>query len=459
MARHKNPPLSDLRLDLFVIVLLGLIAGAYYLHVSPLLVTTHDPQVSGTLPPPTQPTADTMLLLPDRIEGASQADAFQTLDMSYGWFNTLAQEQGALRHVSVSRFVPGLLGDVRLLVVSRGAAASLTMPRLEAIDQWVHEGGVLLVEQPGPRWSTLTRLPLEQGTLRPTRRVTAADGAPLRGAFRDAMLDMPMPTTMVQLDLAAPSADPSNPMRIMLEVDGRPALIYSPVGQGHVYTLTIDMARAITTLQQGRPNNDFTLPISDEDASQLPPGMTYPHQMLASTRMQANVIPYADLLERNVMETVSMHVPLPRLWYFPDHHTGVFIMSHEEDRFGDRSSFILEWENAHNLPSTFFFTSGSPSDALLRHSVTAGHDPQLQWNRGQDGDLLTSRAGISLWQPLQHEMSLLAQKHAATTQLGDRPITLTRIQGQLIDAHWSSTFEKLAAAQIVADSTYGPTEP
>ena len=458
MARRKTPPLSELRLDLLVILSLALIGGAYYLHVSPLLMTTSDPEVTGTLPPPTQPAADTLLLLPDRLEGADPADNFQSLDMSYGWFNTLTQEQGAVRHAQIARFVPGLLGDVRLLVVSRGAARELAMSRVEAISQWVHEGGVLLLEQPDPRWSELTRLPLEQGTLRPTRRVTAADGAPLRGALRDAMLDAPLPTTMLQLDLAAPSADPSNPMRIVLEVDGRPALIYTPAGKGHVYTLTIDLARAITTLQQGRPLDDFTLPIAEDDPD-LPPGMTRPHQLLASTRMQGTYVPYADLLERNVMETVSMHVPIPRFWYFPDTWAGVFVMSHDEDRFGDRARFVLDWEQENEAASTLFFTADSLSSDLLNDAVAKGHDPQLQWNRGLGGELLTARAGLSLWRPVQQEMSLLSQKNVATSQLQERPITLTRAQGQVIDARWSGTFEKLAAARVVADSTYGPTSP
>ena len=82
-------------------------------------MTTSDPEVTGTLPPPTQPAADTLLLLPDRLEGADPADNFQSLDMSYGWLNTLTQEQGAVRHAQIARFVPGLLGDVRLLRMQR----------------------------------------------------------------------------------------------------------------------------------------------------------------------------------------------------------------------------------------------------------------------------------------------------------------------------------------------------
>ena len=72
---------------------------------------------------------------------------------------------------------------------------------IDSLGRWVEQGGILLVEQPDERWSGSTGIHMSASAPRVTRRLTAADGLPFRGRLKDALMGIPLTTTMVNVDL------------------------------------------------------------------------------------------------------------------------------------------------------------------------------------------------------------------------------------------------------------------
>ncbi len=445
---------GQLRVDMMLLAVLGAAGAAWYLHTHPLHLPARDEEAAGSPPPPSPLTADTLLVLPGYRDAS--AESFSQLDMSLGWYNTLAQELGTFRHTTATAFGPANLDGTRLLVLAASTCRAMGPEQIKAVGQWVESGGVLLIEQPDERWSAVLGLALGGGGLRPARRVTAADGLPARGSLRDALLETPLDTTMLPAQVAGGVADERS--GVLMEVDGKPALIHRRRGLGHAYVLTLDMARAVMTLQQGKPLEDFSLP-PVEQPSYVPPGMTQPHVLVHHEKLLAAEVPYADLLERNLLEVTASHLPLPRLWYYPGKLAGVYIMSHDEEAFGDKALYLTDWEYDNDHRSTSFIIPGPMTPKALKTMSAQGHDVQLHWNRGFGGAYVEREAGLGPWTPLRVELSLKEQRGALEGSLKGQPTAINRLHGLTLDQDWSSTFRKLAGAQIAADSSYGPTGP
>lgn len=455
MRSSRKTLLESLRPDLTILTILGVVAALWALSATPLQIGRGDEASVGSTPPSVSHSCDTLLLLPDPPTQDAPT-TFSTLDMSSGWYNILDQEVGCFKHLPTSKLSATSWTSTRLVVVSSAAARNMRSDYIDSLGRWVEQGGLLLVEQPDPRWNSTTGIPVSAAQPRITRRITGADGSPLRGALRDRLMDSPLTTTMIIAELGIDGKGRS-PHDILMEVDGRPAFIHRERGSGHAYVLTIDAARAITTLQQGRPLDDFSLPPSEADG--VPETMTQPWVMVTDKKMLDNDVPFADLLERHIMESTAMHEPLPRFWYYPDTFAGAFIMSHNEAAFGDKALYITDWEHAHGHATTNFITPDAMGTTSLRQMREQGHDVQVQWNRGFDGELQTRSYGLGPLRPVALEMTLDEQRQAIEEPLEGWSVTLSRVHGLTWDQDWASTFQKMAAARIAADSSYGPTGP
>jgi hypothetical protein len=452
MKRRTPTALAQLRVDVILLSLLALVAVGWWLQSRPWLFKASDPEVTGTPPPPSPAVGDALLVLPALPD--EPAASFGSLDMAMGWYNTLGQELGSFRHVGVGALAEADLAGTRLLVLPVSSAEAVSGPQRAMIQRWLEGGGLLLIEQPDARWSEALGVTLEAEG-RPTRRLSGAPGVPTRGELRDALLNAPVLTT---LKLAQGGPEGSASPATLLEVDGKPAMLHRARGRGHAYVLTVDLARAVVSLQQGRPQEDFSLPALPE-GSGMPAGMTQPWVAVAAEELLDNATPYADLLERNVLEITSRHSPLPRLWYFPGALMGVWIMSHDEEAFGDKALFLTDWEHARGEASTTFVIPGPMSPEALRRMLSQGHDVQVHWNRGFLGERTSHALGLGPWRPVALEMSLTEQRAWIEDAGGGQAAALNRVHGLVWDQDWSRSFRRLAGAQIAADSTYGPTGP
>jgi len=448
-----TPPTSSLRYDIVALIAVALFGLGFGLQKSPIQVAGTNAEVTGTTPPTGMSASDTLLVLPDLGDDRPQAATFNDVDMALGWYNTVAQEMGGFAHTQLRALDREDLTHRRLVIMTGTAARRATTEQISMLGDWVADGGILLVEQPSPAWDNLLQLTVLPDKIATTRHITAADGAPLRGPLREALLDAPLLTTMRPFHLP-PRGPEETPFDVILEVDGSAALVHIPRDKGHIYAASFDIGRAVMTLQQGRPGSDFT-PLVTADA-RSGDELARPWMLTASPKMLDARTPFADLIERNTLQTISLHVPIPRLWYFPDQFAGVYIVTHNEDAVGQRITALTDWEAERGRTSTTFLTTDSLSSESIGQMLKQGHDLQLQWSRPTEDGRGLRRVGIGAWRPVLWELSLDEQKRTVENHLVQSSVTMTRVSDQALDGDWSSTFQKLAAVQVVADSSYGP---
>ena len=454
MKMNTSRITDSLKLDVIALLIVGAIGLGYYFHKSPINVKGSNPEVAGTTPPPGVLTSDTLLVLPRHEPDRPPFETFAELDMSLGWFNILTQEVGSFSHIRIQNLDSAAISNRRLVIITAAAARRATTEQISSLGDWVSDGGILMVEQPMPSWENLLHITVLPDKVRTTRHITAAEGAPLRRVLREALLEAPLITTMIPFDI--PASEANSRHEVILEVDGSPAFLHIPRGRGHIYATSIDIARAVMTLQQGKPGSDFS-PLLTKEGSEAG-DLVFPSAFIAAEKMRENRIPYADLIERNTIEIASLHTPLPRLWYFPGTFAGVYIVSHDEDGVGDRVTTIADWEADRDLTSTFFISAESTTQDSIAQVASQGHDVQLQWRRPGEGSEGLKPVGIGPWRPLRWELSLDEQKRQVENKLVQSAVTISRLSQQDLDPDWSGTFQKLAAVQIIADSSYGPSE-
>jgi len=171
--------------------------------------------------------------------------------------------------------------------------------------------------------------------------------------------------------------------------------------------------------------------------------------------------PFADRQERLLWAQVGQRLLLPAWWPFPRAAAGVVALTYDEEGFGDRSAWMAEQTAAAGLGATFFvLPAGGLTPAGARRLVALGGDLQVHWNRGFFGQRTDVPLGLGPFIFARSELSL-AEQRAAVEELLPPPrrIWLNRNHGLLWDAPWATSFRQLAAAGLLADSTYGPAGP
>lgn len=458
MVRKEQSFVSRFKYDLIVLVLLGLVGTGMWLNRHPFTFDGEDDAVAGGEVPPQIGNGDVLLVVPDSSAGGGE---FNDLDFSFAWYNALAQEVGPFALQVSGAFGPEDLVGIGLVIVPARASVLLEPPQIAVLRSWVEGGGSLVVEMPGPSWAALSGVKEPVLIGRSTKAITAAAGSLLQGDIGKHLLDTPLHSRMLRLDtVELPDVHRTD---ILLEIDGVPAHYHRAVGAGHVYVLGFDFGMAVTSLQQGVPLADFSVEppehLRDEglDDDDDEPGMTRPDMLVAHPKLRQALVPYADLLERHVLYAPLRERPQARLWPYPETLAGALILTHEERGFGDRATYMAEYESRLGLSSTYFISPIEISNDALDALHAAGIEVGLGWHRNGPDAIYESR-GLGRLRPYQVALTLAEQKERLESWSGRRVVS-SRVHGLEWDADYTTTFRKLVAADVRIDSSYGPVEP
>jgi hypothetical protein len=443
--RKDHGFLSRFKYDLGLLTLLALLLGGVLLNAHPFQFDAEDIEIDGALPPQVG-RGDTLLLLP---ASDSVAETFGELDFSFAWYNTLAQEVGPFRIQLGSALARADLQQLQLVVVPARVAHSLDAASIALLLDFVEKGGSLIVEMPSPSWVKLTGIQENPGYAKSMKQLTAAVGSSLQGDFRLHLLDTPISGPLMRLDLLDISAiahgDP------LLEVDGIPAHFHRNVGLGHVFVLGFDFGRVITALQQGLPEDDFSVVDNAEEQTEF----TSSEALMAHAKMRNAGVPYADLLERHVIYATLRYRPAPRLWHFANDALGALCLTHDEHSFGDRSAFFAEYEAAHQASSTYFVSTREVTNDGLDALSALGIEIGLAWHRSSPDPIYQSK-GVGRFTPYQIALSLTEQRDLLQGWAARR-IVSARVHDGVWDRDYFSNFRKLAGGGVYVDSSYGPS--
>jgi len=404
------------------------------------------------------------ILLVSSLEDLSLAahrQRFDAMDWSLAWINLLEQECGYYAHAEYVQLRPDTWSGRSLVIVAHSAIPRFTGEQIDSLKAFVQGGGVVILDRPTAGWTALSGIvlgPLETGEAR--LRSAHPDVLAARVAESLGRADLPFPVSIHHLSGSVPED-----VRTLLRFDERPALLSRSLGKGAVISTTFDLGRLLVTVQQGRPEPDFTV----RKRWGFYRHVLESHDLVWHRAYLENTIPAADVIERAILAAARLHRPLPVWWAFPDQAMGLLLMTHDEDEKGASTCrLLLDHERKIGARSTYFLMTGRraadgwPPDAVRRYAEQ-GADLGFHWNR------LPWQTGIWKLEPISRVFALADQVDFYRELLADggvRPGPLLNRNHYLMWAsgsafragstHYTRTFRILYRHGVVMDSTYGP---
>jgi hypothetical protein len=392
-------------------------------------------------------TAADVVLVTGPASGPPAEPAFERIDFTAAWANILSQEFGGFRVLSLDDLTSATLGESTLAIVPRNVTRAFGVAGVDSLERFVRSGGIALIEMPTAPWESLVSVTVPASAYQATRRITAFPGAVTRGRLRDDVIQTPMRTVLAPVHLA--DVIGLDDIDVLMEVDGLPAFIRRRIGTGQVFALYFDLAQAVTALQQGVPETEWELLRPTEST---PRGLSRTGCLVSDPDLHGSRVPWADVLERQILAVVTAARPMARVWLYPDARPGAFAMTHTSEPSASSGDFMWSWERAENVPATVFARaddveaipeSAQEMSALLlvppeldeapiRHLGFLGFDPMVQ--------------------PLSLEDQIEAFGRAADSS-GEQLVT--RLSGGLWDPEYGVTFGVLAGLGVAVDSSYG----
>ena len=311
---------------------------------------------------------------------------FYSRDWSYAWVNTLMQEAGAFSVMDADKPLE-LKG--RVVIVSKSALSMPAELRNE-IKKFTENGGILVIEEPTADWDFVS--------------------------------------------------DIEN--RKSAEVQNR-SILWGDFGKGSVIMLNFNYGLYLTSMQQGTPNSDYS--VSNRYGR---PDMSDTQELVLNREMLDNPVPYADIMERTIFNIIENQKPVPRLWYFPGNYSGAVIVSHDEDFYGDATTYLFDYEDSINATATFFIVAESEITKEAVERMGKNADIGLHWDKNK---------GFSIWKfrPFRFDTGLsrqAAQMQSKTPQ----KIIANRLHYLDWGDDYTKTFRNLHLAGFEIDSSYGP---
>lgn len=385
-----------------VLAAVVLVAALRWVDLHPIRIHAPEPRAAGE---PIWRLGDSPVALLAAAPGAAPA-SFDESGWSWAWLNALEQEFGPADVVDLGSLPPALPPWSGAILAGEPGEAWRA-----ALDAWVRGGGRLLVDGCGAGWPA-----------------AAVD----RDFGWDDLLDRPAADALRGL---APAATVARRARL---------------GEGTLTVLGMCGGRLLQSLQQGRPAAGFGV---EERAGA--PDLRTPVDLSVLPPETAEV-PVADLLERRLLDLAFGDRALAGLWHVPEGRPGAYLPSHDEEGFGDRALFQADHEKEVGARSSFFIIPGEMSAETIASLCAGGFEVGLHWDRGYPRPRM-ERLGIGPFRPLQREVTLEDQLAALRRSLpAGCAAAGNRNHGLLWTADYAGAFERLGAAGLRHDSTYGP---
>ena len=370
----------------------------------------------------------------DEIEKSSKKHKFSEQDWSCSWINTLMQETGTYRVMDIDNLRKKDIFSARAVILSRSASRRVSEAQKDNFKEFAVKGGVLILEQPPNKLNEISGAVVSDKMIIP-KSLTFVDND-YRDYFN--LKKIPLNTNMFKLSGREESA------KVLMSFDNFPAILKYKLGKGLSVTLTFDFGMQITSMQQGRPAEDYSV----EDKTSFK-DLIESQDLILSKVMEHNDFPFADMLEKFVFRIAMEFQPIPALWCSKGKYAGTFIMTHDEDYYGDKIKYMIDHEKSIKATSTFFIT---PSPRITKKAAKEFFEVSnfaLHW------DKMKSSLFFMLGFPCSNEDELNRQINLLESNYG-RKITSNRNHFLKWDTHYTNVFRALCKNGIKLDSTYGP---
>jgi hypothetical protein len=418
----------------------GALLVAIFLQRHPLLLPAPgDPEQGGGSFPEERPHAPALLLLPEGE--AERAKRLSDLPLAQVWGNFLVQEYGSLTVRPSRGWSEEDLRAASLLVVPEACAATVES-RQDLLDGFARSGGVVVLERPAPEQAARTT-----GFLGYCDSSLVDRGTLAKLASIPLYLERRPHSNEEGWTVLARAAGNGAP------AGGPPLISTRSAGLGGYVSVDFRFARHLLIWQQGLCAEDFSIPLRHRERAGVPFCQT--NSLVADSCLLYTDFPHADAYERLLGAAIETVRPQPRLWPFPYAHDGAYVMTHDDENFGDLSTALTGEEARQGYASTLFVVPARITPAGVSSMKADGADIGIHWWRGWTEKAVRPVAILG-WRPVERMLSLGEQRDRLR-KLGVAPVTSSRIHGLVWAPHYTKDFRRLEAAGITLDSTYGPT--
>lgn len=429
---HRN--LLPYRITLWFAVLTYF--ATLFLMASPLSVENELP-TEGPVELERERGSDVVVVL-DYARIKESESTFPGRDFSAAWINVFEQELGPATVATPRSLSEKLLDSARFLVLTSSVSQSVPDVLFERLrSRMLEDGLVVLAERPGGLIRERYGADGDVGVQRPSG-VTYARG--IAEPFHRELLAMPVATEYLG------SSAPRSKAETLFSLDGAPVIYSVAVGKGRMIIADMDIGEQIVSLQQGRPDDGFTV------ASQGPPRTP---DLISSAQMNGADVPYADLFERFLVHGVlGRYDALPTFWPYPAGADGVIVATHADIELGDGATWMQRFEARHEATSTLFTSRSSglrSSEAAVVHRL--GSELGLLWHLQDSPHEVLDAFGLFDIEPFARPRSLEDQLENLAEITATRPRS-ARISGHYWTPEWAAAFSALASQRIYIDSSY-----
>ncbi|MFA5625849.1 MAG: hypothetical protein WC966_12505 [Bradymonadales bacterium] len=420
------------------LVLVGVFA---YFCVKPFMWSNDDKELGGATI--TLDAISDFLLVVDYQAFEQTNNKFEETNFSLAWLNSLQQEIGPVAVIDASKFAGEDLIKFRAVVLTQSASShDAWVPKLKA---YLERGGTLILEMPQGEMRQIASAD-GKGGLRETQNFTYAAGMANQYVSAISSLDLSRITKLIG------SAGPLEDSETFLTIDGVPVVYKKAFAQGTVITIDFNYGMLLTSLQQGRPQDDFSLRNRFNSAGVETADLSCIAPELYS-------LPLADILERFMLYTVfNSAFPVVGFWPYFDATDGAVVVMHQEAGMGDNSTWLAQYEASFKASSTYFVDAPTQlSQEALQSFDSYNSEIALQWHMPSESSPSTRVTGPFPFSPLKQALNLAEQWKELEKQLSDHKMLLST---QSADFRWTNrytqAFQILAASPARIDASYAP---
>ena len=385
-------------------------------------------------------TTSDFLLVVDYGAFASSPEQFAETSFSLAWLNTLQQEVGPVSLLDAPQFLDVDLSKYRCLILTRSVSRHSTwQPKVRS---FLERGGTVVMEMPEGELRALASAD-GKGGIRQAQNITYLSG--LAPEYMEALAGLNL-SNMTQI---AGSAGPLDESTTWMTIDGVPVVYSKSYALGTVVTVDFNYGMLLTSLQQGRPLDDFKIRNVTGTSS---------IETMDLAMRESVELPLADILERFLIYgVINESMPVVSFWPFFDGMDGALIVSHREEGLGDAAVWMPQYEATFKATSTLFATyplafSDDGLDKLLQIHAELGLLFDLQVDeRSRAKDPVGMFKFSPVWRLLNVEEQALGMKAVLPEKT---PLLSAQSRDGIWFSHYTHAFRTLSTAGFRADASY-----
>lgn len=366
--------------------------------------------------------------------------SFNQIDFSLAWLNTFQQEIGPVSLMQGDHFEAADINRYRCIVLTQSAAKrEAWAPKIRG---FLERGGTVIMEMPSGALRNLASAD-GKGGLRTPQNLTYA-----LGMHPDQLQALTEINLSNQTQIVG-SAGPLEDATTWMTIDGVPVIYSKNYGKGRVITFDFNYGMLMTSLQQGRPLDDFNLRKRQETGAFHTSDLAQPQPM---------ALPVADILERFfIYNVLNDALPVVAFWPFFDAMDGALIVSHPENGLGDPAIWMNQYEASFKASSTLFVSAPlTMSDPGLDAFQETHADIGLTIDAGL---VPNTRAkdpiGWFKFSPVWKMLNVEEQLDMLKARLDEHtPVVISQTKDGFWSEDYSHFFRVLSAAGFRADASY-----